>query len=360
MTFEPAMNTGPHTINLFTANNDPHDVLPPAAQKKWTALVQRAIDAHNSVPEFAIRQEAAEAVTGIQRRIADLKRLKSEGGAYGLSDDAATVIAEHKKLERAMAERDRQQALYEIRSARWNVAKQLEVRVSDFVLRGGIPGDCQLDVVDDAPPLSELLKKGERIADGVERYRHRLRELAADRHRLRSSPFPASVQKEKAKAQIEQWAEAATPNFESMIEHNAGLAFRTMSLSSLVRGEKPVLAFTEETTDTLGLLCWLFKDELLAKINAGLDEVADDKAALSQQQREQMEAQISSDVLAIERAEVACIWAAEAAGEILDFRSATSPQSLLGVRLVNRPRASPSGTTSAGHAFDIVMPGQQR
>jgi hypothetical protein len=98
----------------------------------------------------------------------------------------------------------------------------------------------------------------------------------------------------------------------------------------------------------------LFKDQLLAKISAGLDEAADDKAALSQPQREEMEAQISSDMLAIERAEVACIWHAEAQNnEILDFRVDTSPQSLLGLRLVNRPRASPSGT-SPEHAYDII------
>ena len=39
------------------------------------------------------------------------------------------------------------------------------------------------------------------------------------------------------------------------------------------------------------------------KINASLDEIADDKAALSQQQREEMEATLSSDMLATERSE---------------------------------------------------------
>jgi hypothetical protein len=72
--------------------------------------------------------------------------------------------------------------------------------------------------------------------------------------------------------------------------------------------------------------------------NAGL-KVADDKAALSQQQREEMEAQISSDMLAIERAECALIWHAEANGEVIDFRSDTSPVAVLGVRLITAPRA---------------------
>ncbi len=124
MTFEaaPPAAFAPHEIHTFSTPNDPHDFLPPGSpqnspQKKWTALVQRAIDAHNAVPEFAVRKGAAEAVTVIQRRIADLTRLKSEGGAYGLSDDAASVLAERKKLERAISERDRQQTLSEIRSA---------------------------------------------------------------------------------------------------------------------------------------------------------------------------------------------------------------------------------------------------
>jgi hypothetical protein len=72
---------------------------------------------HNAIPEFAIRKEAAEAVTVHERRIADLTRLKSEGGGFGLSEDAGTVIAERAKLERAVAERDRQQALYEVVAA---------------------------------------------------------------------------------------------------------------------------------------------------------------------------------------------------------------------------------------------------
>jgi hypothetical protein len=67
-----------------------------------------------------------------------------------------------------------------------------------------------------------------------------------------------------------------------------------------------------------------------------------------------MEAQISSDMLAIERAECALIWHAEANGEVIDFRSDTSPMAVLGVRLLTAPRANPSPGTSPMHAFDIV------
>jgi hypothetical protein len=45
--------------------------------------------------------------------------------------------------------------------------------------------------------------------------------------------------------------------------------------------------------------------------------------------------------------------------ETIDWRADTSPQALLGVRLVNAPRANPSPGTSREHAFDIVMPGRR-
>ena len=45
--------------------------------------------------------------------------------------------------------------------------------------------------------------------------------------------------------------------------------------------------------------------------------------------------------------------------ETIDWRADTSPQALLGVRLVNVPRANPSPGTSLEHAFEIVMPGRR-
>jgi hypothetical protein len=58
-----------------------------------------------------------------------------------------------------------------------------------------------------------------------------------------------------------------------------------------------------------------------------------------------MEAQIMADTLMIERAECGLIWAAEAQGEVIDFRSDTTPMAVLGLRLVNQPRASSLGTS---------------
>jgi hypothetical protein len=105
----------------------------------------------------------------------------------------------------------------------------------------------------------------------------------------------------------------------------------------------------------LWVLAWLFRDQLLAKINAGFDEIADDKSALNQAQREEVEAQINSDMLATERSKCALIWHAEAKGEVIDFRSTTSAQAALGVSLRTVPRAA-LPPTSPEHGHDIVQP----
>ena len=148
--------------------------------------------------------------------------------------------------------------------------------------------------------------------------------------------------------------ERGTPNFDTMIEHGSRLAFPMVSMQSMVHGtETPALAFAEGT-DSIGLICWLLRDQMQARINAGIDEVADDKNALDERQRADMTAQITADELLIQRAECSLIWHAEAQGEIIDFRADTSPLALLGIQLRTAPAINPSPGTSRDHGYDVV------
>ena len=180
-----------------------------------------------------------------------------------------------------------------------------------------------------------------------------LRELAADLHKVRSSPWPSSVAKAAAKAQIDALAEAAAPDIDRCIEHGLPVSFPTVMQTALVRGtETPALAFAE-APDAFGFLCSMFRDQVLAKINEDLDAIANDEEALSEQQRQEMEAQISNDMLSVERSECSLIWRADASGDVIDFRNTTSPQAVLGIRLVTAPRQAAPGTPG-DHAYDLV------
>ena len=121
---------------------------------------------------------------------------------------------------------------------------------------------------------------------------------------------------------IARRAEAGAPDLDTAIEHNLPISFATTRLQSQVYNAQPGTVAFAEPDDAVGLICWLFGKELLAKISAGFREIGDDKHALDQRQREEMEAQISADMLMAERSECALIWHAETQNnEIIDFRA---------------------------------------
>ncbi len=128
-------------------------------------------------------------------------------------------------------------------------------------------------------------------------------------------------------------------------------------LASLVRStETPALAFADDVPDVLAIMCWVLRDQLLAMSHSKLDEVADDKVAMDQKQRDIALAQINADMLSAERSECAVIWHADTRGEILDFRGDTSAAAAIGVSLRTLPHAAPPNT-SPQHAYDLMRPG---
>ncbi|MCP3459763.1 hypothetical protein [Bradyrhizobium sp. CCGUVB23] len=165
--------------------------------------------------------------------------------------------------------------------------------------------------------------------------------------------------------QVAALAQAAAPNADAAIEFGQPIQFATSRLTaSIYNANSPGAVAFGETHDAVGLIAWLWGDQLIAKLDKAIDDAADDGAALTREQREVQEAQVLSDMLAVERREVALIFAAEAQGTMIDFRPDTSPQALLGLRLaIDRMPASqglrPSMSSRSG-ARDVdafVQPG---
>ena len=90
---------------------------------------------------------------------------------------------------------------------------------------------------------------------------------------------------------------------------------------------------TVTTPDTLALIAWLAKDELIAALSAEIDARADDGAALTDEQRGERLAEIEIDMLAAERDEEALVEMAHRAGTPVDRRPDASPLAVLGVAL---------------------------
>ena len=306
------------------------------------------------VPEFETVQEAADVKAGHANRIADLTRHTQQGG-FGQPDDAGVVVAERRKLQRADAELKRVTTLKEIRGARWNAAAQLERAVTDWLLHGGIPGGCMIEAVEDAP-LSDLLKKGERIADAVERCRLQVartcRRFASGEVALRGRQ---AWQRPQQNLSLMRLPKPRSRTCDRAIEHGLPISFATMMQTATVRGVETPAAGVCRDSRRLRALCWLFRDQLLAKINAALDEAADDEEAMS---RAAAAGSRSDDHWRhaggrAQRMQPDLVRRRHSRGDVIDFRSDTSPLAVLGLRLVTAPRQAAPGTTG-GHAYDLV------
>jgi hypothetical protein len=343
---------GPVTFHGDRSPDDAAALLPEEAATKLIAIGQIASDLHGAIPKHEPMQELRTEITVLKNRLADLNRPLSEGGS-AVPATAWQVADVQRQLSRAEKEFARLTELKEVRSVRWTAAAQLHQAVRDWTLRG-IPADCVCDVVPDTP-VAELLKKNETLSDGVERYRLRQREGAAEQHRLNSQQWPIATAEAAARQLIERLADAGRPNLENAIEHNLPISFATTRLTSSIYNvdARGAIAYAE-MPDAIGLVCWVLRDQLLAQISAGFRELGDDKNALDERQRAEALATISADSLAAERAECALIWHAASRGEIIDFRPTTSPQAALGVVLRTVPRGGKTPATSPGHSWPLL------
>jgi hypothetical protein len=108
------------------------------------------------------------------------------------------------------------------------------------------------------------------------------------------------------------------------------------------------------------LLVWLHKSALITALDREIDAEADDKASLSHEARQQQEAEVMGDLLAVERDESALVWQAQDEKLPVEHRGDCAPAAILQVRLLTAPRTNGSQGSSPMHAFDIVMPWQRR
>jgi hypothetical protein len=159
------------------------------------------------------------------------------------------------------------------------------------------------------------------------------------------------------RALIEALAMRSAPDVTNLIEHDADLVWPTTRVTTEVHNAAAGAVGFHQATDTVGLLAWLMKDQIIKKLDAEIDGEADDAASLSHEERQRREAEAMSDLLDIERQEAALVWRAMDEKLPVEHRADISPQAVLGVALVTAPRAL-DGPSSWQQAFDIVGPGR--
>lgn len=317
------------------AFGDVVDALPEPAAERLHRLRHEREEA--AVLTRAAFEQWQELHTEAQRRRNRISQLRAPRGVgkgltqpgFALDGDDPLVIVERAALTKQEAELARLKRLEEQHGARRRILSTL-VNAAETWIKAAPTGT----MIAMYPPIEPQLKKGEAIADAVERVRRRGRELQADLDRVRAAPWPSSLARERMRAQIAALAEGGRPAAHHLVDFNEAVAFATRTVPVRILNSTPEAIGFGEVPDVMALLAWLHQDELIRRLDAEIDATADDANALDADQRRQEEAEILADRLSIEREEAELCWRRAADGGPILHRVDLSPAALLGVRLL--------------------------
>lgn len=348
-------------------------VLPPGAARHYRLLKDANADSAAVGYGFSTRL-----LEENERRRVAWTRLSQIKGQRGVDADHPEVVNQTLIVTDADAEIER----INLRAAQHNqiAGPRAELlRNCEAWIRNTAVSHSIVDIEVVEPPK---LLKGETTATAIERVRRRLRELDADANRVTSAPYPSATAKAVAADYINQLAEAAAPIVSSTVEHGGPLVIDGKVIEPPVLFASKLAEFkvstaagpgvaTGEQVDTVGLLCWLFKDQMLARIGEAIDAEADDAAALTHEQRAEKLAVIKRDREHAELFEAHYLWASFREGVIVEPRASMSPAAFLMVGTVKadrRPgrdhadgiaaaRAALEGAAQRAGPGDIHIPG---
>lgn len=310
-------------MTLFGHQRDVADRLPEPARAKLRRLRAAAADAHAlaQLPYHSMR-EAHDAALAIDSRIRSLEN----GASRGHPETIKIVEAERANLEKFRAEAREHSAEHERRKS-GSEALALTIRaIEDYV--STLPLTPMVETAPIAPPT---LQKNETPAQAVDRLRAKIATLQQDAQATEDAPHHSSVAKARARRQIETLAASGRIDVMPLIEANRDFLLpMTMGEGLIVRGDSgSAHGMLADHVDAVAMMMWLFKDQLLARIEAEIDECADDRSALSPETRAKRRAQIAAQILQTEREEERLIELAADQGVTIMRRPDCDPRAIL-------------------------------
>ena len=312
-----------HAPAHHQAQRDPAGVLPAAAAARLMRLRVEQEDGATVASGLNERHR----LTGDHRRALIARRDAAMRAARGRPSPATTL------LDQEIATATSEIEALAGRIARAHAARSdLPRRLTEYVrsLPSGIPIEEHRG--DPAPPKTA---KGQSLAEAVQVARERLAELAADAHQVASAPLPSAAVKASIRNQVAALAAAGAPDVGNAIEIGAPIAWprETVQLQvGGVSGGHPVSGFASgQVPDAFALMVWLHRDALVARLEAEVDELADDAAALTDVQRATKERQIAAAALEVERRIEGLIELSEREGAPISRDDSADPRAVLGL-----------------------------
>ena len=318
----------------FSLEGDLAATLPAPVRKKFKALRERAEREraqHLSISEK--RQGFLSSIPQLKEKIEamtlPLNNDTRQFPGRGLDENSPEVAAARMQLASMQEDLDGLNAFYS--NPNNGQLGALVASLESYINRRG---RSVFEIVQVAAPA---LQKGQSLASAIEARRRRLRELDADLKSAETAPWPSSITKKLAREQLARLSERGRPDVFALVERCEPIGWPLLPMTSASLDQRqglvvPTMALTElMRVDTAGLIAWAIGPMLLAGIDREIDELSDDKKALTAEQRKERKDQILADKLDTEREEESLIELAEKDGVQVPRRSDADPRAVLGI-----------------------------
>jgi hypothetical protein len=176
-----------------------------------------------------------------------------------------------------------------------------------------------------------VIRKGESLPSAIEARRRRVGELKADLKQIELAPWPSKLTKARAREQLAELAKRGRPDVFALVERFDVIAWPTLPQRTIHTADGKGSVTLPETLDASALMAWALGPALVAAVDREIDELSDDDKALTAEMRKQRAAEISAEILAVEREEESLIEMADAQQLPIIRRTDADPRAVLGV-----------------------------
>ncbi|MHB2166078.1 hypothetical protein [Alsobacter sp. R-9] len=306
---------------------DPLGALPVSVADRYRVLLDERDEARGI---WEVRRDASEAqrvrVRDAERDLTILREASGRKESVRQSDGSLSwspgvsheerLAAAEKRVETAKAEFARLNARTEEAHERYQAAMRAEVQAMRYIR-------AHADRVTAAAPVTIAKATPDALAKVLEE----IAKLGADRHEIRSAPVPSSYAKARMRAEVDALANAGRPDVGRLIDIPDGEITWPEERCEISNGSGAVTY--GRLPDATALVAWLYRDDLVARLDREIEDLADDGAALDEQTRAKKLAAIAEATLAAERKAVAIVDSLKAGGQWVAFPEHLDVRALL-------------------------------
>lgn len=339
----------------WTDGGDPKDRLPETAAAKLKMLRDREADVRAALQSLAEQQRhAGHAKLDATARLSRLEGWADAPGSSGRTvsswegtfvgggrmPEPAGGIVHHHPQSRPTAARlaEAQREVDDAARKCAEIAARIDAKTAELNPLVGrleeyirsVPGNEILEAHRDNRANSKAEKSTS--FDDLKAIRERIAIYNAEIHTVRSAPPPKADIKRRSRAQIAALAERGALDYRAAIQFGGrDIKFPETLISFSTFSTAGVAASSIYTPAPYEFMCWLFRDDIIRRIEADIDELATDEGALSDAEKQKCETEIRTALLQAERDEENIVDQIEQTGAEIRRRPDADPRALLGL-----------------------------